>query len=349
MSYITPVEKRKGLKLWGAPNEIFLVIAIIVLSLVVGFNNSAFFTLQTPFDLLRSSLIDILFALGLLIVLVSGGIDISFPIVGIFAGYTTVVIMLRFDLDTYSLVIPLVLAAVIGAVLGSVNALLIAGFGLPTLIATLGTAGMFRGFLLSYVGSVYIANIPLGLDRFSTADLFSVQLEGGVLARFHVLVIPLLILAIAIALVMQRTMFGRTVFAIGGSEESARRMGMNVRWTKAQIYILVGALSGVAGILYIALQRKADPYDLAGTELGIIAAVVLGGASIMGGYGTVTGTILGVLLINLIKNNLILLGIPGSWQRAAIGLMLLIGVVSQALADKRRAKQAVTVIEKDDS
>jgi len=349
MSYITPVEKRKGLKLWGAPNEIFLVIAIIVLSLVVGFNNSAFFTLQTPFDLLRSSLIDILFALGLLIVLVSGGIDISFPIVGIFAGYTTVVIMIRFDLDTYSLLIPLVLAAVIGAVLGSVNALLIAGFGLPTLIATLGTAGMFRGFLLSYVGSVYIANIPLGLDRFSTADLFSVQLEGGVLARFHVLVIPVLILAIAIALVMQRTMFGRTVFAIGGSEESARRMGMNVRWTKAQIYILVGALSGVAGILYIALQRKADPYDLAGTELGIIAAVVLGGASIMGGYGTVTGTILGVLLINLIKNNLILLGIPGSWQRAAIGLMLLIGVVSQALADKRRAKQAVTVIEKDDS
>ena len=112
--------------------------------------------------------------------------------------------------------------------------------------------------------------------------------------------------------------------------------------------MLVGALSGVAGILYISLQRKADPYDLAGTELEIIAAVVLGGASIMGGYGTVTGTILGVLLINLIKDNLILLGIPGSWQRAAIGLMLLIGVMSQAIADKRRAKQA-TVIEEDAS
>jgi len=123
---------------------------------------------------------------------------------------------------------------------------------------------------------------------------------------------------------------------------------MAVRWTKARIYILVGALSGVAGILYISLQRKADPYDLAGTELEIIAAVVLGGASIMGGYGTVTGTILGVLLINLIKDNLILLGIPGSWQRAAIGLMLLIGVMSQAISDKRRAKQA-TVIEEDAS
>jgi len=157
-----------------------------------------------------------------------------------------------------------------------------------------------------------------------------------------------LILAVAIAFMMRRTMFGRTVFAIGGNEESARRMGMAVRWTKARIYILVGALSGVAGILYISLQRKADPYDLAGTELEIIAAVVLGGASIMGGYGTVTGTILGVLLINLIKDNLILLGIPGSWQRAAIGLMLLIGVMSQAISDKRRAKQA-TVIEEDAS
>ncbi|MBT5575823.1 MAG: ABC transporter permease [Microbacteriaceae bacterium] len=348
MSYITPLSKRKGLQLFGSPNEIFLIIAIAVLSLVIGFTNSVFFSIATPFDLLRSSLIEILFALGLLIVLVSGGIDISFPIVGIFAGYTTVVIMLNLGLDTYSLWIPLVLAAIVGAILGSVNALLIAGFGLPTLIATLGTTGMFRGFLLSYIGSVYIANIPLGLDEFSTADLISIQTGSGTLARLHVLVIPVLILAIAIAFMMRRTIFGRTIFAIGGNEESARRMGMNVRWTKARIYMLVGALSGVAGILYISLQRKADPYDLAGTELEIIAAVVLGGASIMGGYGTVTGTILGVLLINLIKDNLILLGIPGSWQRAAIGLMLLIGVMSQAIADKRRAKQA-TVIEEDAS
>ena len=345
MSYITPMAKRKGLKLFGSPNEVFLLIAILVLSLVIGLSNPVFFSIATPFDLVRSSLIEIIFALGLLLVLVSGGIDISFPIVGIFAGYTSVVIMQTYELDTYSLWIPLVLAAIVGAILGSINALLIAGFGLPTLIATLGTAGMFRGFLLTYVGSAFLANIPLGLDRFATADLVSVQTSAGTLARLHVLIIPVLILAVAIAFLMRRTMFGRTVFAIGGSEESARRMGMNVRWTKAQLYILVGIISGIAGILFISLQRKADPYDLAGTELEIIAAVVLGGASIMGGYGTVTGTILGVLLINLIKDNLILLGVQGSWQRAAIGLMLLIGVASQAISDKRRMKQAVTVSE----
>lgn len=345
MSYVTPMAKRKGLKLFGSPNELFLVAAILVLSLIIGLSNPVFFSIATPFDLVRSSLIEILFALGLLLVLVSGGIDISFPIVGIFAGYTSVVIMQTYNLDTYSLWIPLVLAAIVGAILGSINALLIAGFGLPTLIATLGTAGMFRGFLLSYVGSAFLANIPLGLDQFATADLISVETSGGTLARLHVLVIPVLILAVAIAFLMRRTMFGRTIFAIGGNEESARRMGMNVRWTKAQLYILVGTLSGVAGVLFISLQRKADPYDLAGTELEIIAAVVLGGASIMGGYGTVTGTILGVLLINLIKDNLILLGVDGAWQRAAVGLMLLIGVCSQAISDKRRMKQAVTVSE----
>ena len=345
MSYITPMAQRKGMKLWGSPNELFLVIAILVLSLIIGLSDPVFFSIATPFDLVRSSLIEILFALGLLLVLVSGGIDISFPIVGIFAGYTSVVIMQSYGLDTYSLWIPLVLAAIVGAILGSINALLIAGFGLPTLIATLGTAGMFRGFLLTYVGSAFLSNIPLGLDQFATADLFSVETSQGTLARLHVLIIPVLILAVAIAFLMRRTMFGRTIFAIGGNEESARRMGMNVRWAKAQLYILVGTLSGIAGVLFISLQRKADPYDLYGTELEIIAAVVLGGASIMGGYGTVTGTILGVLLINLIKDNLILLGVQGSWQRAAIGLMLLIGVASQAISDKRRLKQAVTVSE----
>lgn len=345
MSYITPMAQRKGIKLWGSPNEVFLVIAILVLSLIIGLSDPVFFSIATPFDLVRSSLIEILFALGLLLVLVSGGIDISFPIVGIFAGYTSVVIMQSYGLDTYSLWIPLVLAAIVGAILGSINALLIAGFGLPTLIATLGTAGMFRGFLLTYVGSAFLSNIPLGLDQFATADLFSLETSQGTLARLHVLIIPVLILAVAIAFLMRRTMFGRTIFAIGGNEESARRMGMNVRWAKAQLYIIVGTLSGIAGVLYISLARKADPYDLAGTELEIIAAVVLGGASIMGGYGTVTGTILGVLLINLIKDNLILLGVPGSWQRAAIGLMLLIGVASQAISDKRRRKQAVTVSE----
>jgi simple sugar transport system permease protein len=137
---------------------------------------------------------------------------------------------------------------------------------------------------------------------------------------------------------LTRTIFGRSVYALGGGVEATRRLGISVKRTQTKIYLLVGGLSGLAGILYVSLQRKANPYDLAGSELDVIAAVVLGGASIMGGYGTVFGTVLGVLFINMIKNNLILLGVNSSWQRAAVGVLLVIGITIQAISENRRNK-----------
>jgi simple sugar transport system permease protein len=137
---------------------------------------------------------------------------------------------------------------------------------------------------------------------------------------------------------LTRTIFGRSVYALGGGVEATRRLGISVKRTQTKIYLLVGGLSGLAGILYVSLQRKANPYDLAGSELDVIAAVVLGGASIMGGYGTVFGTVLGVLFINMIKNNLILLGVSSSWQRAAVGVLLVIGITIQAISENRRNK-----------
>jgi simple sugar transport system permease protein len=138
---------------------------------------------------------------------------------------------------------------------------------------------------------------------------------------------------------LTRTLFGRSIYALGGGVEPTRRLGISVKRTQTKIYMLVGGLSGLAGILYISLQRKANPYDLAGSELDVIAAVVLGGASIMGGYGTVFGTVLGVLFINMIKNNLVLLGVSSSWQRAAVGVLLVIGITVQAVSENRKLKR----------
>jgi simple sugar transport system permease protein len=319
-------------------NETALIIAIIVLSISIGIKSPEFFTISTLFDVFRSSIVQLLFALGVLVVIISGGIDVSFPIVGIFAGYTAVVVMQKFNLNENSLMIPIVLAILIGVALGGLNSIAIASFGIPTLIATLGTAGIFRGIMLTFIGSSFISDIPVGLDNFATADLLQVQTEGGTLARLHVLIIPIVIITLLVAFLLNRTMFGRSVYALGGGVEATRRLGISVKRTQAKIYMLVGALSGLAGILFVSLQRKANPYDLAGSELDIIAAVVLGGASIMGGYGTVFGTVLGVILISLIKNNLILLGVSGSWQRAAVGALLLIGITVQAINESRKAK-----------
>lgn len=320
-------------------NETVLIFAIIVFSLVIGSKSPEFFTLANLFDILRSSFVQLLFALGVLIVIISGGIDVSFPIVGIFSGYTAVIIMQKLELNSESLVIPIVLAVLIGIALGGFNAIAIAGFGIPTLIATLGTTGIFRGLMLSFIGASFISDIPIALDQFSTSDLIKFESDAGTLVRLHVLIIPVTIITILVSLLLSRTIFGRSVYALGGGVEPTRRLGISVKRTQAKIYMLVGGLSGLAGILYVSLQRKANPYDLAGSELDVIAAVVLGGASIMGGYGTVFGTVLGVLFINMIKNNLVLLGVSSSWQRAAVGVLLVIGITIQAISENQKNKR----------
>jgi len=320
-------------------NETVLIFAIIVFSLVIGSKSPEFFTLANLFDILRSSFVQLLFALGVLIVIISGGIDVSFPIVGIFSGYTAVIIMQKLELNPESLVIPIVIAVLIGIALGGFNAIAIAGFGIPTLIATLGTTGIFRGLMLSFIGASFISDIPIALDQFSTSDLIKFESDAGTLVRLHVLIIPVTIITILVALLLSRTIFGRSVYALGGGVEPTRRLGISVKRTQAKIYMLVGGLSGLAGILYVSLQRKANPYDLAGSELDVIAAVVLGGASIMGGYGTVFGTVLGVLFINMIKNNLVLLGVSSSWQRAAVGVLLVIGITIQAISENQKNKR----------
>jgi simple sugar transport system permease protein len=319
-------------------NETALSIAIILLSVIIGLKSPEFFTLANLFDICRSSFVQLLFALGVLIVIISGGIDVSFPAVGIFSGYSAVILMKHLGWNPGTVYIPIIIAVAIGIILGAINSIAIASFGIPTLIATLGTSGIFRGIMLTFVGSSFISDIPTALDKFATADLIKIHPAHGTLARLHVLIIPIAIITILISLLLNRTMFGRSVYALGGGVEATRRLGISIKRTQAKIYMLVGGLSGLAGILYISLQRKANPYDLTGSELDIIAAVVLGGASIMGGYGTVFGTVLGVVLISLIKGNLILLGVSSSWQRAAIGALLLIGITVQAINESKKAK-----------
>jgi simple sugar transport system permease protein len=325
-------------RLRGQNNEGVLALMILLLVGIMGVVNPDFWSLSTLFAVLRNSLVEIVFALGVLIVIVSGGIDVSFPVIGIFAGYTTVVISRNGGGFDPGVVGAFAVAMVVGTSLGLVNGALIARFKLPTLIVTLGTQGIFRGVLLAYIGSKYIAELPKSLNGLSTTDLIAVQ-QGGATSRLHVFVVPVVLLCIAVAWLLRRTMFGRGVFALGGDAESARRAGFPVVRLQVLIYSLVGMLAGIAGMMHVTLSRNANPYELAGTELDTIAAVVLGGASILGGRGSVLGTVFGVLLISVIKNSLILMGVPGTWQRAAVGILLIAGVSLQALGARRRSRR----------
>lgn len=336
MSTATSALRRVPLdRLRGANNEGVLVLTIVVLSLIVGFVDSGFWSQRTMLNIASASLENLVFAMAVLIVIVSGGIDVSFMAIGIFAGYAVVVLTNDTGFGASSAWVAFVLAAAIGVALGSLNAAAIAGLRLPTLIVTLGTQGIIRGVLLAYVGSKVIPDYPHGLDKLSTHYLLTAHGAGGD-TRLNILILPAILVCVVVSVLLRSTTLGRGVYAIGGDAESARRAGFPVFGIQIFIYLFAGLLAGVAGMMHVTQVRLANPYELVGGELDVIAAVVIGGASIFGGKGSVSGTILGVVLIALIKNSLILLGVAGTWQRATVGLLLLIGVSAQALSARAR-------------
>lgn len=327
-------------RLRGPNNEGFLAAVIIAVVIAMSIASPAFFTANTFFALVRSSMVPLVFALGVLLVLISGGIDVSFPAIAIFAAYTTIKVTSGAGLDPAPLVI-FAIAMAIGATLGLLNGVVIARFRLPTLIVTLGTQSIFKGVLIAYIGAEYISarDLPSSVIQVSESHLIDVQ--GG--GHLHALIIPVAVVTLLIAAMLRWTVFGRSIFAIGGDTEAARRVGIRVVRTQVWLYVLVGALAAFGGVIYVILGKNANPQSIVGTELDIIAAVVLGGASIFGGRGSVGGTVLGVVLVQLINNNLVLVGIPSTWQRAAVGLLLLLGVSVQAIASARARTRPVLV------
>jgi simple sugar transport system permease protein len=326
----------------GANNEGIIGLAIVILALVVGTISPSFWSLGTLVNLASSSVSILLFALGVLIVLVSGGIDVSFLAIGAFAAYATMRAVMTTGLDSAPVIVPFLIAAGIGLLLGLLNAAAVVGLRMPTLIATLGTQGIVRGILITYVGSRVVSDLPGATAALSTSYLFVA--EGTARSPLSVLFVPVAIIAILVALLLRSTIFGRGVYAIGGHQEFARRAGFPVKRIQVGVYALAGMLAGLGGLIHVILVREADPFMLVGGELDVIAAVVLGGASIFGGRGSVLGTVLGVLLISLINNSLLLLGVPGFWQRAAVGLMLLVGVSLQAWRSRKRGQRSADAI-----
>ncbi|HTD47277.1 MAG TPA: ABC transporter permease [bacterium] len=327
---------RAASRLRGRNNEGFVAATMALVVVLVGGIDSRFWSLATVFNVLHDSFEPLVFSLGFLMVLLTGGIDVSFDAIGIFAGYTLSLSAGRPWLASH--VLPaFVAAAAIGLGLGVVNAAATAILRLPVLIVTLGTRGIIAGVLLSAVGSTYVSVLPGALGAFPGRDLIRVQAGGGQSVGLHVLVIPLVLLCLGLAFFLRQTVLGRGIYAVGGDLEAARRVGFPVRWIQGFVLCLAGTFAGLAGMIHVSLIGYGNPFDLVGLELNVIAAVVLGGASIFGGRGSVVGTILGVLFVSLINYSLILLGIPSTWQQVAIGILLVLGILAQTVS-RRRAR-----------
>jgi simple sugar transport system permease protein len=317
-------------------NEALVAITIIILSLVIGLTNPVFFTVGNLFDLSRNMIVMSIFAMAVLIVIVSGGIDVSFTAIATFALYSTTLIIKGYMPDA-PIWVAFLIASAIGLGLGMINAFFIAQFNLPTLIVTLGTLSMFHGFLLFAIGNNIIRDVPPSMTAFARSSLVTIPQERGV-ANLHPGVFISIAVIILVWLLLDFTMLGRSVYALGGSRESAERAGFNIARTQYFIYGFVGLLSGLAGMVFGSLARQANPQDIVGTELAVIAAVVLGGAQLTGGRGTVIGTILGVILVVIANNSLILIGVPSVWQRVVIGIIILVGTGLPAIQARRAGR-----------
>ena len=317
--------------------EFYLAVLIIAFCVLAGTVNHSFFALENVFNLMKSTVVTGILALGFFLVLLSGEIDISFPAVAAFSMYSTVKILIMMDFNG-PMIVPFLIAMAIGALLGLINALFISVFRLQTLIVTLGTLSAFRGFLLVFIGRTWINRLPPSMMKFSKTYLFSHQSSGGMLIGLHSSFFIFLGLAVILWIFLKYTWLGRGVYALGGNAVAAERAGINISVLQFFIYITVGVLAGLAGIVHSSLIRVANPFDIVGTELTVIAAVVLGGASLSGGKGTVFGTVLGVILIVLMNNSLILLGVPSFWQQAVTGIIIILSTTVTELRNRKNLK-----------
>lgn len=307
-------------------NEFYILLTIILLGFIIQFRSGQFFTINNIVDIIVSMIVPAMLAMCAFLVIISGGIDVSFPAIASLSMYITTDMLLSSGF-TGSIIWAFVISAAFGLVFGAVNGILASWLNLPTLIITLGTSSVYIGIMQGVLNAREIAEIPGPMHEFGNAALFVAKNpESGLTSNLSPAVLILLGIVVVSFLFLRYTMLGRGIYALGGDEIAAKRAGFNVKTTKFLVYTFSGFIAGIAGITRVCMLQNCYPTNLLGAEMTAIAAVVLGGASIVGGIGTITGVLLGTGLITLMSNSMILLGIPTYWQSFFTGMLILIGV-----------------------
>lgn len=299
------------------------LLALLVLVVALSLLSDRFLTAENGWNVLRQISVNLCLSIGLTLVILSGGIDLSVGAVLALAGAVSAT-LLKNGIDVPPLAIHLdfttsgaLLAAIaVGVVAGFTNGLVVTRLLLPPFVATLAMMSIARGFTMLWTGGLPVTGLPSGFGFIGTGAWAGVPMPVWIV----------LVLAAVTLLVAHRTPFGRHLYAVGGSERAARLSGLRVDRIKVAVYVAGGALSGIAGVLVTARLDSAQPNAGIGYELDAIAAVVIGGTSLSGGRGSVGGTVLGCLLIGVLNNGLTLLDVSPFWQQVIKGLVTLIAV-----------------------
>jgi ribose transport system permease protein len=298
------------------------VAMLIVLLVGVSLTTPKFFTINNLMNVARQVSINAIIAAGMTFVIITAGIDLS---VGSLVAVTACMAMVIIDRTGWNFwgVAAGILAGGIG---GAVNGAVVAFARIPPFIATLAGLTVYRGLALILTGGVPIVKFE-GSFRF---------LGQGTIGGLPFPIILMVAVMITMHIVLSRTAFGAYVYAVGGNEESSRLSGIKVAWIKFWVYVLCGFLTGIAGMVLMGRLSSAQPAVGEGFELDAIAAVVLGGTSLMGGRGSVWNTLIGALVIGVINNGMNLMGVHTHYQLVAKGTIIVLAVLLDSYLKKRR-------------
>ena len=326
-----------------------VVAALVAMSLVATVAAPGFFSLANASTILLHVSINGILTLGMTFVIITAGIDLS---VGSLLGFAGVLVagaltapglIGTVGVGGAALVATLIGLAV-GAAVGVANGAMTAYLGINPFIVTLAMMTVARGAARLVTGGVPIGFPPMGDPHFAekVGALDALHAFGGgrlpipgTAQGFPVPALVMLALVIVSALVLERTRFGRYVYAVGGNEEAARLSGVPVRGVKVGVYAIAGACAGLAGVLMVGQLRSGGPDAGLLYELNAIAAAVIGGASLMGGAGSAWGALTGALLIGVLNNALDLMGVQAFWQEIAKGAIILLAVLFDVWTKQR--------------
>jgi ribose transport system permease protein len=319
------------------------LVALIFIVLLFGIaeherGNGTFFSVRNLRVVMNSAALIAVPALGMTIIIIAAGIDLSAGTTLTLCGTVLATQLKNSAVAAHDPAFGLTMATALlimlltGCVCGLVNGILISATKVVPFIVTLGTMTIFLGIgqIIAKESTVYAPkeNIPDWLKYFCyTGNAGENYLIPGVPTS----VLTAIVLAVLVGLLLRYTVFGRNVFAIGSSESTARLCGINVPLTLVSVYTLAGLFVAVGGLLYFADVKNGNPSDGTGKELEIIAAVVLGGGSLSGGRGSIFGTIVGALIITVIRNGCSMLSIPNTYTYIIIGCIIIIAVIVDQL------------------
>ncbi|MFB2556943.1 ABC transporter permease [Herbiconiux liangxiaofengii] len=312
-----------------------LIVLIVIIAIFSALAPESFAQLSNLRLVVQNASILAVLGVGMTFIIITSGIDLSIGSVLVFSGVVSAIVMRAIGGDDWgTATVGIIVAILSGLVWGTFNGILISKAKVPPLIVTLGSLGMALGLAQIITGGVDIRQVP--------SVLTTTIGYGNVLGGIPVLSVIALVVIIFGAIVLHKTKFGLYTYAVGSSEEAARRVGVKVDRHLIKVYALSGSLAGLAGILSLSQFSTTAIAGQSQTNLNVIAAVVIGGTSLFGGYGTIFGTVVGLFIPAVLQNGFVITGVQPFWQQVAVGAVLITAVYVDQVRRASAARGAST-------